>query len=77
MSDEDRTTNEETIVLQGTVVDTLANTEFRIKVDSGHVVLAQICETMREHDTRIIPGDRVTLELSPFDLARGRIIARP
>ena len=67
---------EEAIVLEGTVVETLANTKFRIKVDSGHIVLAHISGKMRKHYIRIIPGDRVTVELSPYDLTRGRITYR-
>ena len=67
---------EESIVLEGTVVETLANTKFRIKVDSGHIVLAHISGKMRKHYIRIIPGDRVTVELSPYDLSRGRITYR-
>jgi translation initiation factor IF-1 len=67
---------EEAIVLEGTVVETLANTKFRIKVDSGHEILAHISGKMRRHFIRIIPGDRVTVEVSPYDLTRGRIIYR-
>ena len=67
---------EEAIVLEGTVVETLANTKFRIKIDSGHEVLAHISGKMRRHFIRIIPGDRVTVEVSPYDLTRGRIIYR-
>ena len=53
-----------------------ANTKFRIKVDSGHEILAHISGKMRRHFIRIIPGDRVTVEVSPYDLTRGRIIYR-
>ena len=67
---------EESIVLEGTVVETLANTKFRIKMDSGHEILAHISGKMRKHFIRIIPGDRVTVEVSPYDLTRGRIIYR-
>lgn len=67
---------EEAIVLEGTVVETLANTKFRIKIDSGHEILAHISGKMRRHFIRIIPGDRVTVEVSPYDLTRGRIIYR-
>ncbi|MFM1871410.1 MAG: hypothetical protein RL398_832 [Planctomycetota bacterium] len=67
---------EDSIVLEGTVVETLANTKFRIKVDSGHIVLAHISGKMRKNYIRIIPGDRVTVELSPYDLTRGRITYR-
>ena len=67
---------EEAIVLEGTVVETLANTKFRIQIDSGHIVLAHISGKMRKNYIRIIPGDRVTVELSPYDLSRGRITYR-
>ena len=67
---------EEAIVLEGTVVETLANTKFRIKIDSGHEILAHISGKMRRHFIRIIPGDKVTVEVSPYDLTRGRIIYR-
>jgi translation initiation factor IF-1 len=67
---------EEAIVLEGTVVETLANTKFRIKLDSGHEILAHISGKMRRHYIRIIPGDKVTVEVSPYDLTRGRIIYR-
>ncbi len=67
---------EEAIVLEGTVVETLANTKFRIKIESGHQILAHISGKMRKHFIRIIPGDRVTVEVSPYDLTRGRIIYR-
>ncbi|MGE3174932.1 MAG: translation initiation factor IF-1 [Planctomycetota bacterium] len=67
---------EEAIVLEGTVVETLANTKFRIKIESGHEILAHISGKMRKHFIRIIPGDRVTVEVSPYDLSRGRIIYR-
>lgn len=67
---------EEAIILDGTVVETLANTKFRIQIDAGHIVLAHISGKMRKHYIRIIPGDRVTVELSPYDLSRGRITYR-
>lgn len=67
---------EEAIVLEGVVVETLANTKFRIKIDTGHEILAHISGKMRKHFIRIIPGDRVTVEVSPYDLTRGRIIYR-
>ncbi len=67
---------EEPIVLEGTVVETLANTKFRIEIESGHQILAHISGKMRRHYIRIIPGDRVTVEVSPYDLTRGRITYR-
>ncbi len=67
---------EEAIVMDGTVIETLANTKFRIQIEGGHIVLAHISGKMRKHYIRIIPGDRVTVELSPYDLTRGRITFR-
>lgn len=67
---------EEALVLEGTVVETLANTKFRIQIESGHQILAHISGKMRRNFIRIIPGDRVTVEVSPYDLTRGRIIYR-
>lgn len=67
---------EEAIVLEGTVVETLANTKFRVEIEGGHIVLAHISGKMRRHFIRIIPGDKVTVEVSPYDLTRGRIIYR-
>jgi translation initiation factor IF-1 len=67
---------EEAIVLEGTVVETLANTKFRIKMDSGHEILAHISGKMRKHFIRIVPGDKVEIELSPYDLSKARIIFR-
>lgn len=67
---------EEAIVLEGTVIETLANTKFRIKVDSGHVVLAHISGKMRKNYIRILTGDTVTVELTPYDLSKGRITYR-
>ncbi len=67
---------EDAIVMEGTVVETVANTKFKIQIDGGHFVLAHISGKMRKHWIRIIPGDRVTVELSPYDLSRGRITYR-
>ncbi len=67
---------EDAIVLEGTVIETLANTKFRIRIEGDHIVLAHISGKMRKHYIRIIPGDRVTVELSPYDLTRGRITYR-
>ncbi len=72
----DRVAKEEPIVLEGTIVETLANTKFRVDVGNGHEVLAHISGKMRRHYIRIIPGDTVTVELSPYDLTRGRITYR-
>ncbi|MFN3820795.1 MAG: translation initiation factor IF-1 [bacterium] len=67
---------EETIKIDGTVVETLPNATFQVKLDMGHIVLAHISGKMRMNYIRILPGDKVTVELSPYDLTRGRIIYR-
>jgi len=67
---------EETISVEGEVVEPLPNAMFRVKLDNGHVVLAHISGKMRMHFIKILPGDKVTLELSPYDLSRGRITYR-
>lgn len=67
---------EEPIEVEGIVVEPLPNAMFRVKLDNGHVVLAHISGKMRMHYIRILSGDRVTVELSPYDLNRGRIIYR-
>jgi len=67
---------EETIEVEGEVVEALPNTMFRVKLDAGHEVLAHISGKMRMHYIRILPGDRVKVELSPYDLNRGRITYR-
>lgn len=67
---------EEPIEVEGVVTETLPNAMFRVKLENGHVVLAHISGKMRMHYIRILPGDKVTVELSPYDLSRGRIIYR-
>ncbi|MEW5796810.1 MAG: translation initiation factor IF-1 [Candidatus Zixiibacteriota bacterium] len=67
---------EETITVEGEVVEPLPNAMFRVKLDNGHIVLAHISGKMRMHFIKILPGDKVTLELSPYDLSRGRITYR-
>jgi translation initiation factor IF-1 len=67
---------DETVEVEGEVVEALPNTMFRVKLDSGHDVLAYISGKMRVHYIRILPGDRVKVELSPYDLSRGRITYR-
>jgi translation initiation factor IF-1 len=67
---------EKGIVLEGTVEEALPNAMFRVKLDAGHEVLAHVSGKMRVHFIRILPGDRVKVELSPYDLSRGRIIYR-
>lgn len=67
---------EEAIELQAVVVETLPNATFRVKLDNEHIVLAHISGKMRKNFIRILPGDRVQVELSPYDLTRGRITYR-
>ncbi|MCH7687439.1 MAG: translation initiation factor IF-1 [Planctomycetes bacterium] len=67
---------EEAIEVQGIVKEALANTQFRVELDNGHLVLAHVAGKMRKHFIRIVPGDRVTVEVSPYDLSRGRITYR-
>ena len=67
---------EETIQMQGEIVETLPNATFRVKLENGHLVLAHISGKMRMHYIRILPGDKVTVELTPYDLTRGRIVFR-
>jgi len=67
---------EEAIEVEATVAELLPNTMFRVKLDNGHQVLAHISGKMRKHFIRILPGDRVRVELSPYDLSRGRIVYR-
>ena len=65
-----------TIQVEGVVDEALPNTTFRVKLDNGHVVLAYISGRMRKNYILILPGDRVTVELTPYDLTKGRIIYR-
>jgi translation initiation factor IF-1 len=67
---------EESIEVEGTVVETLPNAMFRVELDNGHKVLAHISGKMRMHFIKILPGDKVTMQLSPYDLTRGRITYR-
>ena len=67
---------EEAIVVMGIVREPLPNAMFKVELDNGHVVLAHISGKMRMHNIRILPGDKVSLELSPYDLNRGRITYR-
>jgi translation initiation factor IF-1 len=69
-------TTKEVIELEGTVLETLPNTLFKVELENGHVVLAHISGKMRMHYIRIIPGDRVTLEMTPYDLSKARITYR-
>jgi translation initiation factor IF-1 len=67
---------EDAIVLEGTVIEPLPNAMFRVELENGHKVLAHISGKMRMHYIRILPGDRVQVELTPYDLSRGRITYR-
>jgi translation initiation factor IF-1 len=67
---------EEAIQVEGTVVEPLPNTMFKVELENGHEVLAHISGKMRMHYIRILPGDKVVVELSPYDLTRGRITYR-
>ena len=67
---------EEAIEMEGIVVEPLPNAMFRVELENGHKVLAHISGKMRMHYIRILPGDKVTVELSPYDLTRGRITYR-
>ena len=67
---------EEAIEMEGTVLETLPNTMFRVKLENGHVVTAHISGRMRKNYIRILTGDQVTVELTPYDLSKGRITYR-
>jgi translation initiation factor IF-1 len=67
---------EDSIEVQGTVLETLPNAMFRVEIENGHKILAHISGKMRMHFIKILPGDKVTVELSPYDLTRGRITYR-
>jgi translation initiation factor IF-1 len=67
---------EDQIIMDGTVVDTLPNTMFRVQLDKGHIIIAHISGRMRKNYIRILKGDRVKVELTPYDLTKGRIVFR-
>ncbi len=67
---------EDHIEMEGTVIDTLPNTMFRVELENGHVVTAHISGRMRKHYIRILTGDKVKVELTPYDLTKGRITYR-
>ncbi|MCC6758116.1 MAG: translation initiation factor IF-1 [Candidatus Omnitrophica bacterium] len=67
---------EDSIEVEGVIDEALPNAQFKVKLDNGHMVLAHLAGKMRMHFIRIIPGDRVKVELSPYDLSRGRITYR-
>ena len=67
---------DDTILVEGTVVEPLPNAMFRVELENGHKVLAHISGKMRMHYIKILPGDKVTVDLTPYDLSRARIIFR-
>lgn len=68
--------NKEVIELNGTIVETLPGTQFKVQLENGHVIIAHVAGKMRKHYIRIVPGDSVTVELTPYDLSKGRITYR-
>ncbi len=66
----------EVIEVEGTVLETLPNAMFRVEIENGHVILAHISGKMRMHYIKILPGDKVTIEMTPYDLTKGRVIYR-
>ncbi len=75
-SEEGKVAKEEAIRIDGQILETLPNATFRVELENGHKVLAHISGKMRMHFIKILPGDKVTVELSPYDLNRGRIVYR-
>ena len=71
-----RKPREDKLEIEGTVTECLPGTQFRVKLDNGHEVLAYLCGKMRKYYIRVLLGDRVLVELSPYDLSRGRIVYR-
>lgn len=69
-------TKEDQVRMQGTIVEVLPNTMFRVELENGHLVTARISGKMRKHYIRILRGDKVTVELTPYDLSKGRIVYR-
>ena len=67
---------EESIEMQGTVLETLPNTTFRVQLENGHIVMAHISDKMRKNYIRILTGDKVTVQITPYDLTKGRITFR-
>jgi translation initiation factor IF-1 len=76
MPDAKKPTKEGVIEVEGTVIEPLPNALFKVELENGHIVLAHISGKMRMHYIRILPGDRVTLEMTPYDLSKGRITYR-
>ena len=71
-----KVTKESCLEIEGTVIDTLPNTLFRVKLENGHIITAHISGKMRKNYIRILTSDKVTIEMSPYDLTKGRIIFR-
>ena len=67
---------DDVIELEGTVVESLPNTSFRVDIGNGHIILAHISGKLRMNFIRILPGDKVTVQMSPYDVTRGRIVWR-
>lgn len=67
---------EESIEMQGTILETLPNTMFRVQLDNGHIVMAHVSGKMRKNYIRILTGDKVTVQITPYDLTKGRITFR-
>jgi len=67
---------EDSLEMDGTIIDTLPNTMFRVELENGHVVIAHISGKMRKNYIRILTGDKVKVELTPYDLSKGRIVYR-
>lgn len=70
------TKNKEVIELMGVVIEALPGTQFRVELENGHQIIAHVAGKMRKHYIRLVPGDSVTVELTPYDLSKGRITYR-
>jgi translation initiation factor IF-1 len=68
--------NKEVIELTGTIIETLPGAQFRVELENGHQIIAHVAGKMRKHFIRLVPGDSVTVELTPYDLTKGRITYR-
>jgi translation initiation factor IF-1 len=75
-SQELRVAKEEPLRIEGRIVEALPNTQFMVELEDGHRILAHIAGKMRKNFIRIVPGDRVTIEITPYDLSKGRIVYR-
>ena len=70
------TNTKDVIEIDGTVIESLPNAMFKVELDNGHIILAHISGKMRMHYIKILPGDKVTIEMTPYDLSKGRITYR-